>query len=1009
MEHDLDPPPVATYRFELAARDTFGDPRADRVLREARSFLNLPLERVKRRRVLKVRGALDGSALELIRSTLTDPVTESSALGALPAEPCDWTVAIGFKPGVTDNVGRTARLFIRDLLPPAASSELAVHTETLYLLWGSDLTSSQVDALARELLANPLIERIELGRGAQRLEGAPDVKLPLADDTGPIEVREVPLPADDDALLALSRERTLALSLDELRAIADHYADPAVEQKRRARGLPRVPTDIELEALAQTWSEHCKHKIFNASIAYTDEHGVERQLRSLFKTCIVAATRDIAQRVDWLVSVFDDNAGVVRLDHELDLVFKVETHNSPSALDPYGGSITGIVGVNRDPFGTGMGAELLTNVWGYCLGSPFHSAPLPEGLLHPRRIRDGVHRGVIDGGNQSGIPYSRGFELFDERFIGKPLVFCGTVGLLPREVGGRPAERKEVAAGDVIVMVGGRIGKDGIHGATFSSEALQRESPAQAVQIGDPITQKMMFDMLLEARDAGLYRAITDNGAGGLSSSVGEMAQLAGGAEIDLERAPLKYAGLQPWEIFLSEAQERMTLAVPPESLEALLELARRREVEATALGHFTNDGELRLRYEGRLVGALDMAFLHGGCPTLELTARWDSTPTAEESLRGRLSAESPTELLGLLVRSLDLCSKEEFCRRYDHEVKGLSVIKPLVGVHGDVFADATVMRVRPRDPRGILLSEGIAPRLSDLDPGAMTRWVVDLAVRRIVAAGGHLGAIAGLDNFCWPDPVLSAQTPDGPRKLAGLVRSCEALSEMTRGLDVPLISGKDSMKNDSVRGGVKISIPPTLLFSALGWLDDITAVRDLVPAPGQLVYLLGETKCELGGSQIVKLLSERDGEGWPAGEVPNPQAEETLRACKALEAAGKAKLLAAAHALHAGGLGMGLATLCLAGDVGLDVSLDLPGAEQLTLAEVLYSESGARFLVTVEPGQQDTFEKLMTEHALPVNALGAVTANKELRLRLRRAGELAVDAAVNELRKSYEEPLRGL
>ncbi|MBK6848119.1 MAG: hypothetical protein IPG96_11490 [Proteobacteria bacterium] len=566
--------------------------------------------------------------------------------------------------------------------------------------------------------------------------------------------------------------------------------------------------------------------------------------------------------MDWLVSVFHDNAGVVRIAHDLNLVFKVETHNSPSALDPYGGAITGIVGVNRDPFGTGMGAALLANTWGYCLGSPFYAAPLPEGLLHPRRIRDGVHQGVIDGGNQSGIPYVRGFEYFDDRFIGKPLVFCGTLGLLPATVGGRPAERKEISPGDVIVMVGGRIGKDGIHGATFSSEALHAASPAHAVQIGDPITQKKLIDMLLEARDAGLYRALTDNGAGGLSSSVGEMARLSGGAALELDRAPLKYDGLMPWEILLSEAQERMTLAVAPEQVEALLALARRREVEATPIGHFTDDGHLRVRHGGRLVADLELDFLHGGCPELQLQARW--TPPAGDdpaALGIDLDALDCGSALVALLADLNLCAKVDKCRQYDHEVKGLSVIKPLVGARGDIPADATVLRVRHGDARAIIVADAIAPRLSDLDPGAMAGWVTDLVVRRIVAAGGELGRIAALDNFCWPDPVQSASTPDGEQKLAGLVRCCETLFETARALDLPLISGKDSMKNDSLRGGVKISIPPTLLLSAVGWIDDARRALDLtIATPGTPIYVLGTTRPALGASELLAQLGRQHG-----------------------------------------------------------------------------------------------------------------------------------------------------
>ena len=390
--------------------------------------------------------------------------------------------------------------------------------------------------------------------------------MPRAGVAAAPEVHDVPLREADDADLArISKDGMLALNLEEMRAIQSYF---------REQG--RDPRDAELECLAQTWSEHCKHKIFASPISYQDPDGQTHLVeRGLFRTYVRGATEEVAaaraeagadeEGAPFLVSVFHDNAGVVRFTETDHLAYKVETHNSPSALDPYGGAMTGIVGVNRDSFGTGRGADLLTNVWGYCLGDPRHDGALPRGLMHPRRIRDGVHDGVIDGGNHSGIPYRRGFELFDDRYAGKPLVYCGTVSVMPAECAGVPTHEKPVSVGDAIVMIGGRIGKDGIHGATFSSVELDEDSPVQAVQIGDPITQRMMFDMLAQARDEGLCSGMTDNGAGGLSSSVGEMAEMTGGARIDLAKAPLKYPGLAPWEILISEAQERMTVAVPGE------------------------------------------------------------------------------------------------------------------------------------------------------------------------------------------------------------------------------------------------------------------------------------------------------------------------------------------------------------------------------------------------------------------------------------------------------------
>jgi len=991
-------------RIEVGLLPGVDDPRGRSAAQQARDFLGLAVEGARTRAVYKLSEELPHDELEAVRRALTDPVLEESAIGRLPPPLCHWVLAVGLRPGVTDNVGTSARRFVADVVGRSLPERARIFTETLYLLDGARLERRDVERLARELLANDLIERTRVWSAEEYGRAPADLSLPVAGGDIVPRAEALALPDDDEALRRISQRRTLSLSLAELRAVRDHFRSESTRRRRSALGLPEDPTDVEVEAIAQTWSEHCKHKIFNARIRYTDPSG-SRTIRSLFRTAIVDVTREIGREVDWLVSVFDDNAGVVRVAPDTCIVYKVETHNSPSALDPYGGAITGIVGVNRDPMGTGLGAALLANVWGYCLASPHFTGAIPEGLLHPRRVRDGVHRGVIDGGNQSGIPYARGFEVFDGRFLGKPLVFCGTVGTLPVELAGRPGHEKEVRPGDAVVMVGGRIGKDGIHGATFSSEALHGESPAQAVQIGDPITQKMMSDMLLEARDRGLYRAITDNGAGGLSSSVGELARLSGGAELDLDRAPLKYDGLQPWEILLSEAQERMTLAVPPEKLDELLALARQREVEATSIGRFTDGGTFELRHRGQVVADLDMEFLHGGCPTMELEAEWRPARHEEPSDAGvELDALDAGELLDALLGRLNICSRERLCRTYDHEVKGLSVIKPLVGVRGDVPADATVLRIAHGRPEAILLAEGIAPRLSDIDAGAMAAYVVDLAARRIVAGGGRLGRIAGLDNFCWPDPVESAGTPDGRQKLAALVRACEALAAMTRGLALPCISGKDSMKNDSTRGGVKISIPPTLLFSAVGWIDDARRALDCVPGAGEVLYAIGETRGELGASELLAHLAEQRGRpGLVGNRAPATTPEACRAACGALQAVSDARLVRAAHAPHLGGLGVALAHLALAGDVGLEVQLDaLPADARLCPAELLFAESASRLLITAEARHAAAVEAVLARHAVRWARIGEVNDTRELRIDL--GTRRLVRRGVDDLRRRYRE-----
>ncbi len=983
-------------RIEIGPKPGVPDPRGAGVAHRAHAYLNAPVKACVTRDVFLIDTALSDAEADAVAAAISDPVAQDRARNRLPPPAFDWLVEVAFKPGVTDNVGRTARTVVQDTIGRALGPYEEVYTATQYFLTGA-LDRDAAERLARELLANPLIQTIRIYSPEQWAAAAPDTTPPAMRDAREPEVRAIDLEVGDDDLLRISREGILSLSLDEMRAIRDYYRRDDVRAARAAAGLPAGPTDLELECIAQTWSEHCKHKIFSALVRYTDETGATREIDSLFKTYIKAATAEVAKRIDWLVSVFSDNAGVIKFNERWNVLFKVETHNSPSALDPYGGAITGIVGVNRDALGTGVGGEMLCNVWGYCFGPPDYDGDLPEGLMHPRRIRDGVHHGVIDGGNQSGIPWARGWERFDDRFIGKPLVFCGTVGKLPVLVGGRPSERKEVFPGDFIVMAGGRIGKDGIHGATFSSEELRQESPAQAVQIGDPITQRKMYEFLIEARDQGLFRALTDNGAGGLSSSIGEMCRLSGGAEVDLTDAPLKYEGLQPWEIFLSEAQERMTIAVPPEMWEAFAALAKRRDVEVAKLGRFTDSGLLRVWHRGRLCGELSLDFLHDGCPRMEIPAVW--TPPRVPPPRALRAGDRTAWLLKLLA-SHNIRSKEFKSRMYDGEVKGLSVLKPFVGVRADVPGDATVMRVDYDGIDGIVLSEGVNPFLSDLDTYAMAASVVDEAVRRIVSVGGRWDRIAGLDNFCWPDPVLSEKTPDGPYKMAQLVRANEALYDVCTAYGVPLISGKDSMKNDSVRGGRKISIPPTLLFSALGRMDD---VRQAVTMPfkcaGDAIYAIGLTRDELGASEYHRLRARAAGQPHRIGGAPPSLDIETAKSLyHALNEAQVRGLIRSSHTPTLGGLAVAFALAALGGELGARIELECVPEKRAHLDALLFAECNSRFVVTCAADRTAELEAVF--RGLPCARIGSVMAAPELSISFFRRRVVQVE--LDRLRRAF-------
>ncbi len=986
------------YRIELIGKPQWCDARAESVLRGIRDILGIQnVESIRTRSVYTVSADITPEQAEKVAHELANPVTQTSFVGQSPVSTWpefDYMITVGFRPGVTDNVGRTAHEAIGDIIGRKLTKQEQVFSSIEYMMKGA-LTPEQAQMIGTELLANVLIQTVSVHTRKELESEALPMNKPLMGAVKQGEVREFDLDVTDEELMELSRKGTWALSLEEMKSIQNYFHTC---KGREEYGLTRKPTDVEMEVLAQTWSEHCKHKIFAAEVDYTDTTtGEKEHIVSLYKSFIKKSTKEIAQEIPWLVSVFTDNAGVIRFNDRYDVAYKAETHNSPSALDPYGGAMTGIVGVNRDPMGTGMGADLLLNVWGYCLGSPFtDKKDVPEGLLHPRRLRDGVHKGVIDGGNQSGIPYAAGWEYFDERYIGKPLVYCGTVGLIPRKIGDKNGWEKFIHPGDIIVMTGGRIGKDGIHGATFSSEELHKDSPVQAVQIGDPITQKRMSDFLSEARDALLYRFVTDNGAGGLSSSVGEMADVCGGCRMDLQKAPLKYSGMQPWEILISEAQERMSFAVPPEKLDEFLKLAAERDVEATVLGEFNDSGKFHVTWGDKTVCCIDIEYMHEGLPVLKLNASWVPPKFEEPEFKDRDVAKDVVDMLG----RLNICSCEYKARQYDHEVKGLSVIKPYTGVKRDVASDACVYMAEPLGREGIVLSEGILPRYSDIDTYHMMASCIDLGIRRLVAAGADPDHIAGLDNFCWPDPVKSEKTPDGEYKMAQLVRANQALYDYTKAFLVPCISGKDSMKNDSTRGGRKISIPPTVLFSTIGKIDDIShAVSIDAKFAGDCVYVIGNTKAELGGSEYFAMLNAH------GNSVPKVDAASAKKLYKALAEVIKQDL---AHSIVSPALG-GLAAACaksaLGGRVGFDLDLDkLPVEGDLCTAEKLFSESNSRFVLTCAPADAAKVEDLLK--GFPLAKVGMTTA--EQNLMIRSNGE-TVSVALSDLEKSYKSTLAGV
>jgi len=990
-------------RLEVGWRPDLTDAEGEAVRRQAREYFGLELTAVRVLRILMLDADIPPAPLEAIRTGIfTHPATQVSGFQPL-ARDFHWAIWVGFKPGVRDTAGAVAREAIQAYLGRPLPAGAAVYTSKLFLLTGKDLTEAQAARIARQLLANDMIQEFRIfsrqewdpGNGVGLI--LPRVELA---HTPAVESFEI---ASPDDLRELSRRRHLALRDADLPVILNYFQRPGVQTRRAAVGLA-APTDVELEYLAQARSDHCNHNTFRGRFHYRDGgSGAMFTLDNPFKVCIEAPTREIARQKPWVASVLWDNAGVGQFDEEFSYVIKGETHNSPSNLEAYGGSLTGIVGVYRDPMGTGKGARLIGGLYGFCVGPRDYGGPL-QPRLHPRRLLDGVIEGVKDGGNKSGVPTVNGALYADASYLGKCLVFVGAVGLLPKDIHGEPGAAKQARPGDLIVTCGGRVGKDGIHGVTASSEVSSPGTPAGHVQIGDPYTQKNLHDFLLEARDQGLITFITDCGGGGLSSAVGESARTAGGCEVELAAVPLKYEGLDPWEIWVSESQERMVAAVRPEQEDRLQALARKHAVEATVIGRYTDTGVLDVRRQGRTCAYMDLSFLEEDFPPWEFEAEW--VPPDFRLTEPVLS--DPADHLEALLAMLDrpnLCSREWITRQYDHEVQGASVLKPLVGKAAPAPGDAAVLRPRPESNRGLALSLALNPAYSRIDPYHMTAVTIDEAVRRLLAVGASLDRIGGVDNFCWPsvehDP---RRNPDGRYKAAQLVRACQALQDLCRAYAVPLLSGKDSMYVDGLLPGAygemhRVSGLPTLFFTAVSVLPDLGRALSLEwKRPGDLIYLLGRTRPELGGSEFYELL------GYVGLSVPQVRPEESLPAYRVLEQAVAAELLASAHGVYRGGLAVHLALASLAAGLGVEVDLS-PVAPESPAYAALYAESAGRVLVSVDPAHQTRLEELF--QGQPLCLLGRV--RQEATFTLTRCGETLAEAPLAALRAAWERRFGGL
>jgi len=958
---------VKQWRFEVFNRGGFADVHGNGVLEEIKELGIGSVEVVQSARVFLIEGDFDKKFAEHVaKELLSDPVCEEYYIGrsGAPAGLAKATlIEVHLKSGVTDPVAQSVMTAMADMGVDAGN----VRTARKYILLG-DISENQRDTIARKILANDCIEEIVIGNEAE----------PPSPHLKPYELKIVEWPVrdlDNDALVALSKEKDLFLNLVEMQTIQKYY-----------RELGREPTDVELESLAQTWSEHCVHKTLKSSVDMTI-NGEEIHFDNLLKETVFKATKELNK--EWCISVFADNAGVVEFDEDSAVCFKVETHNRPSALDPYGGSATGIGGVIRDPMGTGLGARPIANTDIFCFGLPdTKHEEIPKGVLHPRRIMRGVVAGVRDYGNRMGIPTVNGAIYFDERYLGNPLVYCGNIGIMDKK-----KCFKNPQSGDVIIVVGGRTGRDGIHGATFSSGEITHEYESifsHAVQIGNAITEKTMLDVLVQANEAGLYDAITDCGAGGLSSAVGEMGKELG-AEVDLEKVPLKYTGLNYTEIWISEAQERMVIAVKPENLKAIEKIFDDENVESTVIGKFTDDKKLILRYNGEKVAEMDMDFLHDGVPKYSRKAVWKSPELSEPNVAEKDNYND--ELLQVLS-CYNVASKEWVIRQYDHEVQGTSVVKPLVGVTNDGPGDGAVIRPKFESDRGLAISCGMNPLYGDIDPYWMALAGIDEAIRNVICVGGRANRIALLDNFSWGNCRK-------PETFGPLVRAAQACYDGAIAFDTPFVSGKDSLNNEfSCEDGRQISIPSTLLISAISIVDDINKCVTMdAKKVSNLLFIVGETRNELGGSHYYKI------HGQLGANVPKVDLETAPKIAKRIASAIAAGLVVSCHDCSEGGLAVALAEMAFAGGFGIEADLrGLPKSSDCARIDAqLFSESNSRYIVEVEPENYDAFAKLMLN--LPFGQIGKVTEEKKLTIKA-KGGETVIELDLDSMKQAWQKPL---
>lgn len=989
-------------QLEIALQQGQKDPEGESIKKDAEEYLDIHPKSIETINILSIDSEqFSKELLERARNEIfTNPVTQDSSFDSLAYLKEGMAIWVGPRPGLMDPPGKTAEEAIQDLLGRKFGDDEGVYTSKLYLCEG--VTFEQAETIARELLANKTVQQFKVYDKKTVTETI--FPIPKVILTQQPVVNSFPITSDDE-LLKLSKERDLEINPNDIPIIRNYFSRKEVIEERAKFGLSD-PTDVELEYIAQARSDHCNHNTFNGMFEYLDlDSGVITIVNNLFKKCIKDPTLKLKDIKPWILSVLWDNAGIGKFDENWNYVISAETHNSPSNIDPYGGAITGNVGEFRDKMGAGLGSKVFMGLYGFCVGPRDYNGPL-QPKLPPRRLLDGIIKGVRDGGNKMGVPTPFGNIIFDEGYIGKCLVFVESNGIMPAKINGKVTHEKSIDEGDLCIIVGGRVGKDGMKGVTTASAEYSEDTSENHVQQGFPYLEKKVEGFGLAARDAGILKFVTDLGGGGNSSAIGESARFCGkkgGIDVNLDNDLLKYNPMHPWEIWVSESQERMLYVVSSDNLDELMELAKLWDVEARVLGTYKDHGKLHIESNGKTAAHIDLSLLTEDFPQWEFTAKWSSP-----EMRGLFEPviKEPTEHEHLLEEMLsrpNICSKEWISRQYDHEVQGGSVIKPLVG-EGEVHSDAVVSKPVLDSEKGFAITQVINPWFSVIDTYHMTANVIDEAVRRIIAVGGNPDHLGGLDNFCWPNIQYDPKTnPDGEYKAAQLVRSCLALKDMCEVYEIPLLSGKDSMYIDGNLKGEfgetqKVSAKPTLQFTVNSVIEDASKCVSLdSKVASDLVYILGETKDELGCSEYYSML------GHTGLNVPEVNPERNLRMYKALHQAIQEEIVASAHAVSRGGLGVHLAEVAIAGKLGMNIDLNLVPSSLERSDKILYSESAGRFIVTIDPRHRRRFEEIMEDFWPDCAYVGHVTDNDAFYV-TSRTGETIIDVKVGELEKSYKK-----